>query len=208
MKDYYFDLGGFAESPEVLEEGTEEAQEAFNYCLASDYMTAIYSEDFESLGAMDNYLLNNILMWYEIGGGSLDSDEEDRIRTGQVVTIKNRSLIEAVLEDRNDYWARTFIINGNHDPRLYALCVTEDEYRGILNSDSKMNRLEYLQFLRDIFNIVEESYSLASGEEKIRMHSCIRSNISGIGYNKKNIGKIYFDDIGSYQFVKDARGKK
>ena len=208
MKDYYFDLGGFAESPDVLEEGTEEAQEAFNYCLASDYMTAIYSEDFESLGAMDNYLLNNILMWYEIGGGSLDSDEEDRIRTGQVVTIKNRSLIEAVLEDRNDYWARTFICNGNHDSRLYALCVTEDEYRGILNSDSKMNRLEYLQFLRDIFNIVEETYSLASGEEKIRMLSCIRTNISGIGYNKKNIGKIYFDDIGSYQFVKDARGKK
>ena len=160
MKDYYFDLGGFAESPEVLEEGTEEAQEAFNYCLASDYMAAIYSEDFESLGAMDNYLLNNILMWYEIGGGSLDSDEEDRIRTGQVVTIKNRSLIEAVLEDRNDYWARTFIINGNHDPRLYALCVTEDEYRGILNSDSKMNRLEYLQFLRDIFNIVEVHISI------------------------------------------------
>lgn len=208
MKDYYFDLGGFAESPDVLEEETEEAQEAFNFCLASDYLAAIYDEDFESLGEIDNYLLENVFMWYGIGGGSLASDEEDRIKTGLVITSKKRTLVEAVLEEKHDYLASTFIINGNHDPRLYALCITEDEWRGILNSDSKMNRLEYLQFLRDVFDIVEETYSSASGEEKIRMLSCIKTNIAGIGYNKKNIGKIDFDDIGSYQFVKEARKNK
>lgn len=208
MKEYYNDLGGFAESPEVLEEGTEEAQEAFNYCLARDYINAIYDEDFESLGCIDSYLLDDILMWYEIGGGSLDSEEEHKIRTGQVITSKDRTLVEAVLKERNDWLASTFICNGNHDPRLYALCVTEDEWKGLLNSNSSMNRLEYLQFLRDVFDLVEEEYGNASGEGKIKMLSCIRSNISGIGYNKRELGKIHFDDIGSYQFVKDARGKK
>ncbi len=204
MKEYCFDLGGFAESPDVLEEGTEEAQVAFNFCLAMDYINAIYDEDFESLGAVDNYLLDNILTWYEIGGGKLSLEKVHDIKVGSVITSKNRPLVEAVLEDRNDFLARTFIGNGNNDPRLYALCVTEDEWMGILNSDSSMNRLEYLQFLRGVFDIVEESYSSVSGEVKIKMLSCIKENISSIKYNRE-MGPLKLTDVGSYQFIKDMK---
>lgn len=202
------ELGGFAESPDVLEEGTEEAQEAFNYCLASDYIDAIYGEDFESLGCIDHCLLDDILMWYQLGGGSLSLEDEEKIMRGNVITNGGRTLLEAVLEDRNDCLARTFICNGNNDSRLYALCVVEDEWAGLLNSHSDMNRLDYLQFLKGIFDLVEEDYAKTSGEDKIRMISCIRKNIMSIRFSKE-IGPIKIsDDIGSYQFVKDINREK
>lgn len=198
------ELGGFAESPDVLEEETEEAQEAFNFCLASDYIAAIYTEDFESLGCVDSYLLDQILMWYEVGGGELTDEEIYAIRNGSVITKKNRSLVEAVLEDRNDCLANTFILNGNHNPKLYALCITEDEWRGLLNSDDDMGRREYLDFLKDVFDSVEDNYSSASSDDKLRMLTSLRINLSSIRYNGE-IGKISLTDIGSYQFVKDIK---
>lgn len=198
------ELGGFAEDPDVLEEETEEAQEAFNFCLASDYIDAIYDEDFESIGLIDRDLLNNIFMWYEIGGGKISEEEERAIRNGSFITNKGRSLIDAVLEDRNDYFALTFIHNGNHDPRLYALCVEEDEWLGLLSSDSSMSKDEYLDFLRNIFSLIDQDYGEASNEGKIRMLTSIKTNLSNLRY-AKSYGKIKITDIGSYQFVKDMK---
>lgn len=198
------ELGGFAESPEVLEEGTEEAQEAFNFCLASDYIAAIYAEDFESLGFMDSYLLDQVLMWYEVGGGVLTDEEMYAIRSGSVITRRNRTFVEAVLEDRNDCLANIFILNGNHNPKLYALCVSEDEWHGLLNSDDDMTRDEYLEFLRDVFNSIEDDYSSFDNESKIRMLSSLKTNLSSIRYSK-GFGKISISDVGSYQFIKDIK---
>lgn len=198
------ELGGFAEEPDVLEEGTEEALEAFNFCLASDYIEAIYDEDFESIGLIDSDLLNNIFMWYEIGGGEISEEEEKAIRNGTFITNKGRRLVDAVLEDRNDYFALTFIHNNNHDPRLYALCVEEDEWLGLLSSDSSMSKDEYLDFLRNIFNLIDQDYGEASIEGKIRMLTSIKTNLSNLRY-AKSYGKIKITDIGSYQFVKDMK---
>lgn len=198
------ELGGFAEEPEVLEEGTEEALEAFNFCLASDYIEAIYDEDFESIGLIDSDLLNNIFMWYEIGGGEISEDEEKAIRNGTFITNKGRSLIDAVIEDRNDYFALTFIHNGNHDPRLYALCVEEDEWIGLLNSDDSMNKEEYLDFLRNIFTLIDKDYGDASNDSKIKMLRSIKTNLGNLRYNR-NYGQVKITDIGSYQFVKDMK---
>lgn len=71
-----------------------------------------------------------------------------------------------------------------------------------------MNCLDYMQFLKGIFDLVEEDYAGAREEDKIRMLSCIRKNIISIRFSKE-IGPIKInDDIGSYQFVKDIKREK
>lgn len=55
-----------------------------------------------------------------------------------------KSLVDAAIKKRNDYLAFTFILNGNHNSRRYALCVKEDKYYGLLNANTHINKDVYL----------------------------------------------------------------
>ncbi len=205
-REYQFALGGFAERADVLEEKTEEAQVAFNFCLAEDYIHAMYDEDFEDLGMMDALLLDDILMWYVRGGGVLEESQVEAIRTGRIITSKQRELVDAVIEDRNDCFAFTFIINGNKDSRLFALCVEEDEYHGLLHADIHTKKDDYLEFLKGIFECIDTDYATLTGENKIKVLSVIKDNVLSIRFPKE-IGPIQISDVGRYQFVKDISRK-
>lgn len=208
-KNFYDDLGGFAEEPSVVSsDGDYDEYCAFNVCLAENYINAIYEENFDDLGEIDPWFLDQILMWYEVNW-ELDIEEIKNYKTGMNITMNNRPFVEAVIEDGNDCLAETFICNGNHDPRLYALCMTETSifsHVGLLSSDGR-GRDEYLSFLRDVFDCVEEDYKNAAAQDKIKMLSVIKERISDIRYSE-DIGPISLGQVGEYQFVKDFRENK
>lgn len=99
------ELGGFAESKEVIE-GTEEEFKAFNWCLACDYYGAVVGEDFESLG--DD--LNDRIAWDDIMGRVCEwinydgeickelGDNIEKLYDGTIITYRNRTFIEACYE--------------------------------------------------------------------------------------------------------------
>ena len=72
------ELGGFAESPRVLG-GDERDYEAYNYCLAENYYHAFLDEDFEALGEIDSYLVEDIIFWLNYNG-KIGKDKESEYK--------------------------------------------------------------------------------------------------------------------------------
>ena len=66
------ELGGFAEDETVIDGDFN----AFNYCLAYDYLCAFENEDFDALGEVNNDLIDTITDWLnydgEIGKNNID----------------------------------------------------------------------------------------------------------------------------------------
>lgn len=115
------ELGGFAENESVIDGGYEEFV-AFNYCLACDYIDAMYMEDFEAIGEISDYTLEQISYWYTYCMESKEAIEEMiKIEQGLIITINNRTFIDALVENNIDYLAYLFIGEGNNDKRLYEL---------------------------------------------------------------------------------------
>ena len=95
---------------------------AFNYCLACDYLNAMYEEDFKAIGEIDDYTLEQISQWYTFHMESEEAiNEMSKIEKGLVLTYKNRTFIDAVIEENVGYLALAFIATGSNDPRLYEL---------------------------------------------------------------------------------------
>ena len=90
----YKELGGFAENKDVLD-GTEETYNSFNYCLAELYLDAIWSEDFEAIGDVDKYLIQNVAHWltYDSKIAKEIKDAGKNILTGEIITCNNRQLL-------------------------------------------------------------------------------------------------------------------
>lgn len=183
------ELGGFAESADDID-GDEDEFEAFNCCLANDYVTAIINEDFESLGELEANLLETIAYW----ATKNDTDDEiikhmAEITKGLIITYKGRTFAEAVIENQNANAAFTLILNGNHDPRLYMTVILyEDVSEGF---DSLLNQIHssfiepdvdrYCNFLECIFSQIDTHYdSLENAEQRLEFLIKIRPYIAGI----------------------------
>ncbi len=88
-----FELGGFAEDPDVID-GTQEEFNAFNWCLACDYYDAILGEDFEALGEELNHLgtwidlIDNVCNWLNYDGeiGKDIKDDLNKLLDGTIIT--------------------------------------------------------------------------------------------------------------------------
>ena len=104
-EDSFSELGGFAESPDVID-GDEDDFNAFNYCLACEYYNAVLGEDFESLGSALNDertwedTMSTVISWLNYDGeiGKDIEDNLDKIYDGSIITYKNRTFIEAARE--------------------------------------------------------------------------------------------------------------
>ena len=123
------DLGGFAQYLDDID-GTEEEFNAFNFCLAEEYFNAMCEEDFELIGEVDTSLIINIMHWLNYDGIINKNIEEEikKIETGLFLTNKNRTFIEAIVENKNPYLADAYISLGNNDPRLYVIVILYNEY--------------------------------------------------------------------------------
>lgn len=79
----YYELGGFAESPRVVDGNWQ----AFNFCLAEDYLSAMGEEDWGALGYMDKDLVNDIARWLNYDG-QIGKDRIDIIKNIPKVLIQ------------------------------------------------------------------------------------------------------------------------
>lgn len=122
------ELGGFAEEPEYVSDAyTEEEQirefEAFNYCLAEDYATAMVNEDFESLGEVDDYLFNNICEWINYNPNLGNEALNESIQNGSLMTKNNRTFLSAIAESRNIDWGELYTSRGVYSPEVIVMLI-------------------------------------------------------------------------------------
>ncbi len=94
----------------------------FNQVLAYKYYLAFYNEKFDIIPQITGKLFEQIEFWLQdsFNSGNLNICEEDiyKIADGTLLTIKGRSLAEAVIEKENLVPARIFVENGNNDTNL------------------------------------------------------------------------------------------
>lgn len=112
-----FELGGFAEYDEDIDGDFNN----FNYCLANEYLSAIIEEDFITLGEISNDLLDKIVYWLNYNGQADKNDLEaiKGIDNGSIMTIKNRTFIEAIIDCHQYQIAETYIYRGVHNINLF-----------------------------------------------------------------------------------------
>lgn len=108
--EHDFELGGFAEDESVID-GDYDDLVAFNYCLACDYINAMYAEDFESIGEIDNSLIDNINLWYAEGSKKDYNELLHSITNCSMKTCQNRTLAEAIYRNRAYGIAYAYYLN-------------------------------------------------------------------------------------------------
>lgn len=205
------DLGGFAQYLDDID-GTEEEFNAFNFCLAEEYFNAMCEEDFELIGEVDTSLIINIMHWLNYDGIINKNIEEEikKIETGLFLTNKNRTFIEAIVENKNHYLADAYISLGNNDPRLYVIVILYNEYytkSTVLNyiNHNVKNRNEYVLALSKIFDELDKTYNeIENKDEKILFLRKVKSNLELIRYPQE-YGKVKISDIGNYNFAKELK---
>lgn len=223
-KKLNMELGGFAETAEDID-GTQEEFEAFNYCLACDYLDAMLREDFEALGDVGLDTIESVVYWLNYDGEIGESIKEQiaTIPQGYLVTDNKRPLFEAVIENNNYNFASIFIDNGNYDPRLFVVVMTQDpdfskcEEVHFLNSIFKCKNGEidlstYINFLNSLFGILEEKYvSLECSEEKAKFLKRIKPHIAGIRIPpefKRDLHMMEIIKMNTYSWQKELRCQK
>ena len=114
------ELGGFAEWPEDID-GVEEEFKAFNYCLAEEYYFAVLGERFDSLGEIMNdgtiyqEIIASVCKWLNYDGeiGKDKKDDFDKLYNGTIITVNDRSFIEACRDYGWNKLADDLIRNNN-----------------------------------------------------------------------------------------------
>ena len=87
-----YELGGFVDEFDEFDGDYK----SFNRLLAHEYVDAFLAEEFECTGVISNHFFQEILSWDD----SITKEEEQLLENGQIITCKNRTLIDAVYEKR------------------------------------------------------------------------------------------------------------
>lgn len=158
------ELGGFARNPKDVDGDFC----AYNYCLAESYLIAMGSEDWDALGDIDTDLVNDVAYWLNYDGkiGENIKNIIEKIPKGLIMTDKDRTFVEAIVAEHKVSLALTFILNGNHDARLYLTSMiygNGDIVDGNLlnyvhSSPEYCTAKKYTEFLNNIFEEIENHY--------------------------------------------------
>lgn len=176
------ELGGFADYIEDID-GTEVDYVAFNYCLADEYMNAFYNEDFEALGEISTDLFQKICKWYGYVDGLENKDKINGIKNGKLITIKGRTIIDAIYENKIASLAETYLLMDIFSPKLLLTIVLsdDDEYGAYIISK---NQYELDDKLKQLYDFIESEYNVC--EDKKGFLNKIKSN-----YNRLLVQKGY-----------------
>lgn len=185
-----FKLGGFAEYEDEIDGDFN----AFNFCLAEEYMTAIIEEDFDALGFVGYDLIEKITYWLNYNGtiGKDVIDKIEGIKNGNIITINNRTFIDALYTYKKADIAEMYIVNrGIIDSKLFLTCILYGEEKLskiILNEVHYFikEKEEYIGFLNDVFSLIEQEFNIIDNvEDKKQFLNKIKQSISNITYPKK-----------------------
>lgn len=182
--DMDYELGGFAEFPEDIDGDFNE----FNYCLAKNYVCAMYEEDFELLGEVSLFLLEKICYWYDYDDSFGNKGEIERIKNGTFKTFKNRTFIEAIFDNKNANFAETYIFNKVYDPKLILTIVLDDEdlYEAYIQ-ETEQGKTQ--KIINDLYEEIEKQF--ISCENKLAFLKKIREGIKRVhlynGFKQKPI---------------------
>lgn len=157
-----YELGGFAE----FEDEIDGDFNAFNYCLACEYLTAIFSEDFKILGEISNYLIDKIVYWLNYDGkiGENYLNEIKGISNGNIMTSEGRTFIDAIIDHHQYQIAETYIYRGIQDIKLFLTYIIytpidEIKYDNInLMLVEQLDRNKYIEILNNIFSELEKYF--------------------------------------------------
>lgn len=156
------ELGGFARSPKEIDGDFE----AYNFCLAESYLIAMGGEDWDALGDIDTDLIDDVAYWLNYDG-KIGEDRKniiEKIPMGLIMTDNDRTFVDAIVAERKVKLARTFILNGSRDPRLYLTAMLYDT--NDIVDDSLLNlvhkkcydSITYTTFLNSVFEEIEGLY--------------------------------------------------
>lgn len=184
------ELGGFAEYEDEIDGNFN----AFNFCLAEEYMSSIINEDFEALGFISYDLIEKITYWLNYNGniGKDDIDIIEGIKNGNIITVNNRTFIDALYANKQVDIAEMYIVNrGIINNKLFLTCILygKGELPKIILNEVHYfikEKEDYIRFLNDVFSLIEQEFNkMDSVEEKKQYLSKIRQAVSNIKYPKK-----------------------
>lgn len=181
IKESTQELGGFAEEPEYVSDAIDKEEqlrdfEAFNYCLAEDYVGAMYHEEFAFIGEMSEYLLRNIIKWINYTEALGNQEDQRDVDKGTLITKYNRTIIEAIIANKNISFAHAYIAHGVYHPTLMALLIENDEPVIIYDVQEE----EFKTIIEDLFQELENRY-LASNDKNNYLKQII-NGISRVTY--------------------------
>lgn len=185
--DSIIELGGFAEEPkDVSDAWTEEEMqrdfECFNFCLAENYVSAMYNENFEELGYMDGSLILTISRWINYKESLGNENLAKEISEGTLLTKNNRTFIETIVANKIYDYAYSYILIGVYHPSLIHLLM--EGYANGLEyycPISGVSQERFNEINSDLYDEIEKNYQ--ASDDKIAYLNMI----------KKGIGAIRFD---------------
>lgn len=204
LYDDMYTLGGFAEYPEDIDGDYE----AFNRCLADEYMGAFYYEDFASIGYIDHSLLETIVSWS-------NDPKAKGILDGSFMTIKNRSLIDACFDCCYGCLAEIYLNKGIFSPKLVVavLFSNEDiEPSAILDIDENIGLITQEEFdkrMKELFDFIEEFYN--KNKDRIDIDEyllAIKNNYGRMSASKMHKKNVKPDGYGWCKRIGEIIGRK
>lgn len=189
-----FELGGFAEEVGDID-GDEKDFNAFNFCLAQEYASTMYDEDFKKLGECSTSLLDNICYWIAYNGKNEDVELRKAIRTGTLITKNNRTFIDAIYENKNANLACMYLNSGVYSPKLVMAIVLyngECYYTADIGENS-FSQAQYKCLFEELYKFIDSEYEKSNCKKEFL--NTIKSNFGRIrchkSYKSSPIPNVY-----------------
>ena len=193
------ELGGFAD---YLDNYSDRELNAFNYCTAENYINAFYLEDFEAIGKIDETFFRDICYWYNYEEGLNHQKTVNELKNGTFKTFKNRTIIDAIYENKNVCLAEIYVNEKIYSPKLIMICLLYGCYKINIfpydGSDKSCNKI-----FKELFDFID--LGLNNVEDKKEYLKKIKENIKRIRYGNPNTNKYINDISNNYEFIKQIR---
>lgn len=172
------ELGGFAEFEEYIDGDFN----AFNYCTAENYINALSLEDFEAVGEIDSYFFENICYWLDYDNSHYNKKIIEQLKNGTLLTVKNRTLIEAIYENKNSILAQIYLDRDLYDPKLLlTILLSDNEFCHALIKENDKEKNDKL--FKELFNLIEIGYNQSNNKKEYL--KTIKNNINRIRVSQK-----------------------
>lgn len=193
------ELGGFADS---LDDYNDRELNAFNYCTAENYINAFYLEDFEAIGEIDSTFFRDICYWYDYQEGLNNKNVVEQLKNGTFKTFKNRTIIDAIYENKNACLAEIYVQKKIYSPKLILICLLYGCYNiNIFPYDGGKESCN--KIFKELFDFID--LELDKVENKRDYLNKIKENIKRISYGHPDTTKYINNISNNYKFIKQIR---